>query len=147
MDIRFATAADLDALVPLFDGYRQFYKFASDIEGGRTFLSARFDAKDSVILIAEHEGAAIGFTQLFPSFSSGRMARIFVLNDLFVAPGARGAGVGRALLEAARDYGIAQGAVRLTLSTQVENKTAQALYEAAGWKRDTAFFVYNFPLV
>lgn len=75
------------------------------------------------------------------------MARIFVLNDLFVSPDACGSGAGRALLEAARDYGKAQGAVRLTLSTQIENTTAQSLYEAAGWQRDAAFYTYNLALV
>jgi ribosomal protein S18 acetylase RimI-like enzyme len=59
---------------------------------------------------------------------------------------ARRSGAGRALLDAARAYGEAHGAVRLTLSTQVENTTAQSLYEAAGWQRDSAFFVYNLAL-
>jgi hypothetical protein len=51
-----------------------------------------------------------------------------------------------ALLHAARAYGEAQGAVRLTLSTQVGNVTAQSLYAAAGWQRDSAFFVYDLAL-
>jgi GNAT superfamily N-acetyltransferase len=75
------------------------------------------------------------------------VAPILILNDLFVVPEARRTGVGTMLLRAATDYGRAVGAVRLTLSTEVTNKTAQALYEAEGWKRQTDFQVYNLPLV
>ena len=89
------------------------------------------------------DGAAVGFTQLYPSFSSGAMARIFILNDLFVAPEARGCGAGSALLKAAAQYGRSVGATRLVLSTEVTNTTAQSVYEKKGWKRDTAFYVYQ----
>jgi ribosomal protein S18 acetylase RimI-like enzyme len=74
------------------------------------------------------------------------MARIFVLNDLFVKPEARGRGAGAALLRAAAEYGRLTGAVRLTLSTEVTNTTAQAVYERLGWKRDTLFCSYQLSL-
>jgi GNAT superfamily N-acetyltransferase len=51
------------------------------------------------------DSAAAGFTQLYPSFSSGSMAPILILNDLFVAPEGRRHGIGTALLDAAADYG------------------------------------------
>ena len=95
---------------------------------------------------AFEDAAAIGFTQLYPSFSSGAMARIFILNDLFVAPEARQRGVGSALLQAAAQYGRRIGAVRLVLSTEVTNTTAQSVYERMGWKRDTVFCVYQLAL-
>lgn len=74
------------------------------------------------------------------------MARTFILNDLFVTPELRNRGVGSALLRAAADYGRSQGAVRLVLSTQAGNTTAQSLYERLGWKRDTEFVAYMLPL-
>jgi ribosomal protein S18 acetylase RimI-like enzyme len=83
---------------------------------------------------------------LFPSFSSASAARIFVLNDLYVQPEARRQGVGSLLLAAAAQFGSAAGAVRLTLSTEIANEAAQALYERAGWTRQTDFYVYNLPL-
>jgi len=89
---------------------------------------------------------AAGFTQLYPSFSSASAARIFILNDLFVVPAFRRMGAGAALLTAARAFGEAAGAVRLTLSTEVTNESAQALYEACGWTRQTDFHVYNLSL-
>ena len=144
--IRQATAADLDAVVPLFDAYRQFYRQPAAPERARRFLLDRLENNQSVFFMAFLDSAAVGFTQLYPSFSSGAMAPIFILNDLFVAPEARRRGVGSALLQAAADHGRRAGAVRLVLSTEVTNTTAQSLYEAAGWKRDTVFCVYQLPL-
>ena len=86
----------------------------------------------------------MGFTQLYPSFSSVSLARTFILNDLFVVPGRRRAGVGSALLRAAVDYARSLGAVRVTLNTDIRNATAQATYEARGWKRDREYYVYHF---
>jgi GNAT superfamily N-acetyltransferase len=92
------------------------------------------------------DGSALGFTQLFLSFSSASAARIFILNDLFVIEKARRAGVGRLLLHAAARFGRGTGAVRLTLSTEVTNEKAQALYEKEGWKRQTEFYSYDLSL-
>jgi GNAT superfamily N-acetyltransferase len=153
VEVRQATVADLDLIVPLFDAYRQFYRRPSEPERARRFLLERFEHNQSVIFVSfgprrDAEGpAATGFTQLYPSFSSGSMARIFILNDLFVAPETRRRGTGTALLHAAADYGRRVGAHRLVLSTESGNTTAQSVYERLGWKRDTAFWVYQLALV
>jgi ribosomal protein S18 acetylase RimI-like enzyme len=84
--------------------------------------------------------------QLYPSFSSGRAAPIYILNDLFMAPAARRKGIGTLLLKKAEELGRAAGAVRLRLSTELTNASAQALYESLGWKRETAFCDYNLDL-
>jgi GNAT superfamily N-acetyltransferase len=145
--VRQATIADLDLLAPLFDAYRQFYRKPPDLNLARNFLNERLRHNESIVFMALHEdGSAIGFTQLYPSFSSGAAARIFVLNDLFVVPAARRTGVGKLLLHAAAAFGKASGAVRLTLSTGITNKAAQALYEAEGWKREAEFCVYDLSL-
>src|SRR5271166_852532 len=95
--VRQATIFDLDILVPLFDAYRQFYRQPGDMGLARQFLRDRFEHNESIIFIAESKGSAVGFTQLFPSFSSTAASRIFVLNDLFVSPEARRMGVGALL--------------------------------------------------
>ena len=147
MNIRRATLDELDQLVPLFDGYRQFYGRPSDLALARSFLSERLTHSQSVIFLAfDDQERAIGFTQLFPSFSSTSAARLFILNDLFVHPDARRSGVGSALLRAAADFGRAASAVELELSTATSNKTAQALYEREGWQRDQDFHVYRLLL-
>ena len=145
--VRQATVFDLDRIAPLFDQYRQFYHKPPDLELARRFLRDRLEHNQSIIFLAIREdGAAVAFAQLFPSFSSASAARILILNDLFVLPEARRRSVGCQLLSAVADFGRAVGAVRLTLSTEVTNEPAQALYESAGWKRQTDFYVYNFPL-
>ena len=144
--IRQATVSDLDALVPLFDGYRQFYRQPSEPDRIRKFLLERFEHNQSVIFLAAKQEQAVGFTQLYPSFSSGALARIFILNDLFVNPSARLIGVGTALLNAAADYARAVGALRLVLSTELTNTHAQSLYEKLGWKKDTGFCTYQITL-
>lgn len=146
MNIRSAALSDIETLVPLFDAYRQFYKLPSDVSGAREFLTARFNSSDSSILLAFDGDRPIGFTQLYPSFSSLRMARVFILYDLFVHPASRREGAGRALIEAARQFAKNQGAAELTLSTAVDNITAQGLYEKAGWKRDNNFYVYGLDI-
>jgi GNAT superfamily N-acetyltransferase len=144
--VRQATIFDLDLVVPLFDSYRQFYRHPSDLALAEKFLLERFQHGESIIFLAMEDGTALGFVQLYPSFSSGAAAHILILNDLFVVPGARRAGVATLLLRAAVNYGKAVGVVRLTLSTEVTNKSARALYEAEGWKLQTDFCVYNFGM-
>jgi ribosomal protein S18 acetylase RimI-like enzyme len=146
-DVRQATIDDLDAVVPLFDAYRQFYGKLSDLAGGREFLLERFVNRDSVILLAQAgAGAPAGFVQLYPSFSSTRMTRIWILNDLFVMPDARRSGAGRALLAEAVRFGRQTGAARLVLSTARSNESAQGLYESMGWQRDEMFYEYALTL-
>ena len=144
--VRQAVLADIEDLTGLFDQYRQFYGKGRDLAGARRFLLDRFERGESFLLLAHAQGQAVGFTQLYPSFSSLSMARVFVLNDLFVADTARRQGVASQLLGAATALASSVGAVALTLSTALDNRSAQALYEAAGWQRDTDFFTYNLRL-
>ena len=138
--------SDLESLVPLFAGYRTFYGQVPDLNLAREFLLERFINQQSIIFLASSGEKAVGFAQLYPSFSSGRAARIFILNDLYVEPDAREQGIGRALLAASAEYGRAAGAVRLTLSTAKDNAAAQALYEREGWQPETMFVSYNLPI-
>ncbi len=143
-----ANLAHLDAVVTLFDGYRQFYQQPHDLDGARRFISERLTSGDSVIFLAldDETGDALGFTQLYPSFSSVSMAPLWILNDLFVAKAARGRGVGAALLQRAAEWGAETGAVRLELQTEVDNVVAQRLYEKAGWTRETNAYHYSLPI-
>lgn len=137
-----ATSHDLDDAAALFDAYRVFYRQASDIAAARSFLAERFKRRDSVVLLARHQGAAIGFVQLYPSLSSVSMQRIWILNDLYVAPGGRRVGAGRRLMDLARQLAHASGAIRLELTTEKTNTIAQALYHSCGYVRDDVFYKY-----
>ena len=134
--IRRATLDDLDAIAPLFDAYRRFYHQPGDVDRARDFLRERLQHSESVVLLALRDGTAAGFTQLYPLFSSVRTARLWLLNDLFVAEAARRHGVARALLDGAADFACEQGAAGRMLETMADNAPARALYRAAGWHED-----------
>jgi ribosomal protein S18 acetylase RimI-like enzyme len=142
-----ATLDDLDALALLFDGYRVFYGKPSDVATASAFLRERLEKSESVIFLArDAEGNALGFTQLYPCFSSVSARRLWILNDLFVSPAARRRGVAKALLQRAREHGRQTGVVRLTLQTAHGNAQAQALYESLGWVRQEGMCEYALEL-
>lgn len=146
LNVRQAVLADLDDLAALFDGYRQFQKQAGDLDAARAFLRARFDHGESVLFIARDGDTPLGFAQLYPSFSSVALARVFVLNDLFVNAAGRRRGVASALLSAVESHAWALGAARVTLNVAKNNPVAQHLYEVRGWKRDEQFDMFHcFP--
>lgn len=145
--VRRAGEPDVDLIAPLFDSYRRFYDRPADVQLAAAFVRDRVQANESVIFLAEAgeegSGEALGFVQLYPSFSSVAACRIWVLNDLFVIPTARRYGVGRALMEAARQHAIQTRAKRVILETAAENHTARSLYEHLGYVRqeDSAIYV------
>ena len=143
--IRQAILADIEELSVLFDGYRQFYGRESDLAAAEKFLLDRFHHAESVLFIAHQGSSPIGFAQLYPSFSSVSLGRIYILNDLFVNQLGRRKGVGSQLISAVVDFAKAVGAIRLGLSTALTNTNAQALYETKGWERDDDFF-YIYPI-
>jgi ribosomal protein S18 acetylase RimI-like enzyme len=146
--VRRARPGDLAQLAPLFDAYRRFYGQPPDLPRARRFLRERMRRRQSTLFVAETKsGELVGFAQLYPSFSSVSAAPIHVLNDLFVAPAARGGGVGRRLLAAAVAFARRQGAARLNLETHRDNLTAQHLYAAAGWRREHDYFCYAYDLL
>jgi GNAT superfamily N-acetyltransferase len=142
IDVIRASQVHIDLLAPLFDGYRQFYRQPSDLVGARKFLSERLTNDESVIFLALMDDSALGFTQLYPLFSSVSMRSLWLLNDLYVAPEGRRLGVGTALMERARRFSIETGAKGLNLATEITNVSAQALYEGQGWIRDEQFYHY-----
>ena len=146
MRVRAARQEDLEALAPLFEAYRQFYEQPADLAKSRNFLADRLANGDSVILLAEENGSILGFTQLYPLFSSTACRPLWLLNDLFTVESARGKGVGRALMEAAREHAIATGATGIELATAHTNLPAQRLYESLGYVMDRTFRVYALRL-
>ena len=146
--VRQAGPGDVDAVAPLFDAYRQFYQQPSDPALSRAFIAERLARSESVIFLAERDGRAVGFVQLYPLFSSTapRPRRLWLLNDLFVSPSARGGGVARALMDRARRLGEETGAAGLELATARTNTPAQRLYESLGWRHDEEFLRYELGL-
>lgn len=143
MEIRQADISDLDGLSGLFDEYRQFYQQESNTSAARSFIQERLSLKDSVILMAFDAQSPVGFVQLYPSYSSVAMRRIYILNDLYVTPSARNKHVATTLLKQSEVLASEAGAVRLTLATEISNTSAQALYEKLGWQKNETFIYFN----
>ena len=141
-----ADAVHLNDTADLFDAYRSFYGQAADLNLAKEFISARFEQNDSVIFLAFNETRAVGFTQLYPSYSSVAMKRIWILNDLFVVDSARKTKVATSLMGEAKRFSEETNAARLVLATATDNRPAQTLYEKTGWERDDAFIHYKFEI-
>jgi GNAT superfamily N-acetyltransferase len=140
MTIRRAKKKDIGDLSVLFDKYRIFYKQKPDVENARSFLKKRMKRKESVIFVAEERDELIGFTQLFPIFSSVSMKRTWLLNDLYVNERSRGIGAATKLLDAAKEFGAETNSKWLLLQTAADNFTAQKVYEKNGWIKETDLF-------
>jgi GNAT superfamily N-acetyltransferase len=142
MNIIRATVADVPDIAPLFDAYRQWYGKTGDLAGASVFLHERLLHSESVIFLAFENDQAIGFTQLYPVFSSVSMRREWILNDLFVDATMRNTGAGSALLQAAKDFVIGQNAKGILLETAPDNAHAQYLYEKMNWEKAENFYYY-----
>lgn len=142
MHILQANVEHLGAVARLFDGYRQFYEQPSDLIGATHFLRHNLENNESVIFLAEKDNQPLGFVQLYPTWESVTMTKRWVLYDLFVAESGRGHGVGRALMQRAKQLAQETGAKYIALETAKNNTTAQALYESEGYTRDDVFLTY-----
>jgi len=136
MTIILSQMAQLDDLVPLFDAYRVFYKQDSNLKQAKRFLEDRLIKKDSIIYIAYIDDIPVGFTQLYPSFSSVSMSKIYVLNDLYVKSNYRGSRIGQELIQTAKNLCITHNYKGLALQT-ANNNPAQHLYERLEFNKDS----------
>lgn len=141
IDIQTASLEDLDLLVPLFDNYRVFYEQQSNHDAARQFLTNRISKNESHIMLAVEDQKGVGFTQLYPLFSSVSMQRMHVLNDLYVLPDCRGKGIATLLLNSAKEFALKNESKGLALETNKTNP-AQELYERLGWVKDEDYLHY-----
>ena len=141
-EISKVTVTDLVELHQLVEKYRAFYK---QPENDKTlnFLDERIKNQEAVAFIARIEGDAVGFTLLYPTFSTVSLSNIWLLNDLFVIETARGNGVATELMDVAESAAKQAGATRVFLRTANDNLPAQALYEGRNWVKDEVFRRYD----
>ena len=138
------TIDHLNDLFPLFDAYRVFYRQKSNKKAAKDFLYKRLTKNDTIIYIAYIDKKAVGFSHLFPSFSSVSMQPLYILNDLYVDNEFRNLGIGVALLNKAKELCKEKNYKGLALQTARSNP-AQYLYESLGWKKnkDLQYFWTN----
>lgn len=138
-----AQLADLHSVATLFNDYRVWYRQEPDLEGAVKFLKARIENGESRIFLAKTEAEqAVGFTQLYPLFSSTRMRRIWLLNDLFVVPDYRGLGISKLLIDRAKQLVTDTDAAGILLETEKSNTIGNHLYPATGFQLEKNNFYF-----
>lgn len=155
MEIKKINNTQSDLVIELFDKYRVFYKQQSDLALAKDFIQTRLDNNESVIFVAlignnvNDKLKPIGFTQLYPKYSSVRTVKNWILNDLYVEAEYRKQGIGENLIRTAMDFAKEHNARFVELSTAVNNYTAQNLYEQIGFEKqnqDSEFYTYRINL-
>ena len=143
MTVRNAVESDVEKLAVLFDAYRVFYEKESNLSEAKEFLFDRITNKESWIIVAMEEDYMVGFVQLYPLFSSTRMKKLWLLNDLFIVENYRGKGISKQLIEKCKDVCNDTGACGLMLETAKTNKTGNNLYVKTGFVLDADHNYYN----
>lgn len=138
--------SDVDRAAPLFADYRVFYGEPYDLEAATAFLTERLQREESIVLIALEEETPVGFTQIYPSFSSTRLEPIWIVNDLFVSEASRGSGAVNDLLNTAATLAKQAGVLEVELATAHTNLRAQAVYDRHGYQLDEHYKHYAKPL-
>ncbi|MEK6782555.1 MAG: GNAT family N-acetyltransferase [Bacteroidota bacterium] len=145
--IKQATLNDLNKLAILFDQFRVFYKKQTALDRAKMFLKERIEANESVIFISlDNKNIITGFIQLYPLFSSTRMKRLWLLNDLFVDPSHRGQGISVSLIDKAKEFARQTGACGLILETTKTNKIGNSLYPKTGFVLDVDHNYYSWDI-
>ena len=143
MNIREAKKSDLDQLSILFDAYRMFYGKESNIDISKNFLESRLSNKDSEVFICEFNNILIGFVQLYPLFSSTRVSKYWLLNDLFIDSKYRGKGYSKLLIEKAKELVKDSNACGMMLETEKSNKIGNNLYPKTGFEKNDSSNFYE----
>jgi ribosomal protein S18 acetylase RimI-like enzyme len=141
-EISKVNASDLPELHALVEKYRAFYKQAES-DKTLSYLEQRIANHEAIVFIARVNGAAVGFTLLYPTFSTVSLSNIWLLNDLYVDESARGNGIASELMDVAELAAKSAGATRVFLRTANDNLPAQSLYEGRNWVKDEVFRRYD----
>lgn len=142
IEIRSATEESIHEIAILFNEYRVFYKKDSDLQSAKQFLLERFKNNESFIFSASYENKIVGFTQIYPTFSSLQMKKIYILNDLYVNEEYRSLGIGSSLITHVKDVAQKNNINTIILETASDNIKAKALYESLGFNRDIGMDTY-----
>ena len=131
----------------LFDLYRQFYKYESNLIESTNYIKDRINNKESIIFIAINDNnEAIGFVQLYETFGSLDLGKIIILYDLYVKKDHRKNNIGKQLMIKSHEYAKKIKAKRIQLSTAIDNFIGQSLYESLGYVKDIDFYTYDFEI-
>ena len=142
LEIARAKLADVAELHPLVEKYREFYKQQPNAKT-LDYLKSRLENDEAIVFIARDNSVAVGFTMLYPTFSTVSLSNVWLLNDLYVEEANRGQGIASKLMETAESAAREAGATRVFLRTANDNTIAQSLYEARSYIQDEVFRRYD----
>ena len=142
LQIKIAQPDDFEKIGEVFNLYRQFYEKESNIEACKNYIHERLINNEAQIFYIENEKECMGITQLYTTFDSLELSKKIILYDLFVRSEYRNKGIGRMLMNAAKSFAERKGVTSIELSTSINNKNAQSLYESLDYQRDTEFYDY-----
>ncbi len=142
-----AESKNVEQVGKLFDLYRQFYKYDSNLIVSTNYIKDRIINKESIIFIALNDiNQAMGFVQLYETFGSLDLGKIIILYDLYVKKDHRKNNIGRQLMIRSHEYAKKINAKRIQLSTATDNFIGQSLYESLGYVKDIDFYTYDFEI-
>ena len=142
-----ATKENINQVGKLFDLYRQFYKYKSNIHESTNYISQRISNNESTIFLALiNSNNPAGFVQLYETFGSLHLGKIIILYDLYVKEEFRKHGIGKKLMKKSEEYAKSIGAKSIELSTAKDNINAQSIYEKIGYIRENEFFSYSYEI-
>jgi len=139
IEIYRAAAADIGALVPLFNAYRKFFNPKADVSASLGFLESRFREGDAVVFMARADGKSCGFIQLYALWSSWYCRRIWFLSDLYVAQEQRKHGIGKLLVERVKTFASQTAAGSVMVELPHSEPHLVDFYDRLGFHRDTVF--------
>lgn len=146
MEVRNTKNTDLHSLARLFDNYRVWYEKDSDLDGAKKFLAERMQKADSQIFVCDTSNELAGFVQLYPLFSSTRMKKFWLLNDLYVEESYRGKGYSLELIDRAKQLVRETEACGMFLETQITNAIGNKLYPRAGFQLNQTTNFYEWEV-
>ena len=131
----------------LFDLYRQFYKYKSEIKKSTQYIKQRIFKKESTIFLCYCDKEPAGFVQLYKTFDSLNINKKLVLYDLYVMREFRKKGIGKMLMNKSKDFALKNKINLIELSTAINNKKAQSLYESLDYVQDKEYYNYYLDVI
>lgn len=147
MHIVKSTEHYLDSLTELFEEYRVFCGCDKNPKETKFFLKKLIANEESIIFIAidSETDRVMGFVNLYPSYSTLALQRLWILNDLGVSGDFRGRGVSKALIQRVKEFAQETNAIRIELKTGVKNTAARSLYKSLNFTVDENNVYYRVP--
>ena len=130
----------------LFNLYRQFYKYKSEIKESTRYIKERISKKESTIFLCYYDKEPAGFVQLYETFDSLNINKKLILYDLYVKKEFRQKGIAKSLMNIAKKFGKKNKIKLIELSTAITNKKARSLYKSLKYKRDKIYYNYYLEL-